>query len=187
VAQPLMLQEANLRNLRSSLRNSSFVHLATHAHSDPSNPNFSYLDLAGLDRIFSINLANLDFAGRHIFLSACETRIGENIAGDEPYGIADAFLAAGAHSVISTLWKIESQPTALFAGSYYRFLNETRSIPRAIAMAEREFIKGRSFKDASYGETILLSDPYYWAGFDHLRATLAADLVSLPPSQARPR
>ena len=166
---PLLRSDATLANLGSRLSGASFVHFATHARSNPSYPNFAYLQLADGERLYSIDLGGLPFSGKHIFLSACETRLGQVIPGEDIYGIADAFLSDGAASVISTLWRIESDSSALFAQRYYALLIQTHDPATALAMTQREFIAGKQFLDRA-GTTVVLDAPLYWAGFNQLAA-----------------
>jgi len=167
---PLLRSNATLANLRSRLASAGFVHFATHAHSNPSYPNFAYLQLANGERLYSIDLGGLPFTGKHVFLSACETRLGQSIPGEDIYGMADAFLANGASSVISTLWRIESDSSALFAQRYYALLLQTHDAATALAMTEREFIAGKWYLDRA-GTPLVLDAPLYWAGFNQLGAS----------------
>ena len=176
---PLLRSTATFENLRNRLSDVSLVHFATHAWANESYPNFSYLQLANWDWLYSIDLGGLRFSGKHIFLSACKTRLGQNLPGNDIYGIADAFLASGASSVISTLWRIESDSSALFAQRYYALLAQTQSAPAALAMTAREFIHGKLYLERG-GMTTTLDKPVYWAGFNHLVPGLVA-LISGGP------
>jgi hypothetical protein len=156
---PLLRGSATIENVRARLADADLVHFATHARANESHTNFGYLQLARWDRLYSIDLGGLPFEGKHVFLSACETRVGEAIPGEDVYGVADAFLAAGAPSVIATLWRIEDESCALFAERYYGCLAETGHPSVALARAARAFIANPELKA-----------PFIWAGFNHLSA-----------------
>lgn len=170
---PLLHGDATIENLRANLPKAGFVHFATHSTANPAAPNFGYLQLADGERLYSFNLGGLSFSGKHVFLSACETRMGQNIPGEGVYGVADSFLAGGAASVVSTLWRIESDSSALFARRYYEFLIQTHNAATALAMTEREFIQGKWYAEKG-GVPVTFDAPLYWAGFNHLGSDLPA-------------
>jgi len=164
---PLVGPAATLSNLRSQLPGAAFVHFATHARANEAYPNFSYLQLSGWDRLYSVNLGGLLFSGKHIFLSGCETRLGQMLPGDDVYGLATAFLADGASSVISTLWRIENDSSSLFAQRYYQLVEQTHNPPAALAMTEREFLSGKWYVERE-GTVTTLDAPVFWAGFNYI-------------------
>lgn len=164
---PLLSTAATVEHVREGLVGAGFVHFATHAQAYESYPNFSYLQFAGGNRLYSVDLGEISFSGKRVFLSACETRIGSILPGDDVYGIADAFLADGATSVVATLWRIESNSSALFAQRYYQLLAENGDPADAVALTAREFIEGKQKMERNGVETTL-DAPLYWAGFSAL-------------------
>jgi hypothetical protein len=170
---PLLQSAATVENVRTRLGEADFVHFATHACANEVDPNFGYLQLADWDRLYSVDLGGLRFLGKHVFLSACETRLGQVLPGEDVYGVADAFLAAGASSVIATLWRIEDESCSLFAQRYYTLLAENRSPPAALALAARDFVRRNVLLERD-GNSKALDAPFFWAGFSHLNAALHA-------------
>ena len=66
---------------------------------------------------------------RLVTLSACETALGkgyftETPAGDEFVGMTRAFLSAGGHSVLASLWTVNDESTRALMISFYRHLHE---------------------------------------------------------------
>jgi CHAT domain-containing protein len=87
------------------------VHFSTHAVFRPDRPEFSYLELAGGQKLYASDLVNLDLAAaRVVTLSACDSGRGDFARASEMVGLPRAFLLAGAGSVLATLWPVEDHP-----------------------------------------------------------------------------
>lgn len=165
--EPLIRGAASPSNLARRLLTARAVHFATHGVFSEAQPNFSYLVLAEGQRLYSLDLGGLDFSAREIYLSACETRLGVPVPGDDVYGLADAFLSAGASSVVATLWRIESDASALFARRYYEQKSDVVSGSQSLALTAREFISKQRWLMQD-GRTVLLDHPFYWAAYGML-------------------
>jgi CHAT domain-containing protein len=97
----------------------SLVHLACHGRFLPRTPLASGVRVA--DRWLTVrDLSGLDLHGALVTLSACETGRHLVESGDEPLGLARALLAAGASSVIVSLWSVEDESAAFVMASLYR-------------------------------------------------------------------
>jgi len=65
-------------------------------------------------------ITEMDLSGVElVVLSACESGLGDTESGEGVYGLRRAFQMAGARTVISTLWPIPSDLTALMLGPLY--------------------------------------------------------------------
>ena len=99
-----------------------------HGYHDIEQPQNSALLLANLDKltledIFSQS-NNLDFSQYSLIcLCACESGIAsqQNLI-DEYVGLVSAFLAKRASCVVSTLWNVDEQSTALLMIQFYTFI-----------------------------------------------------------------
>jgi CHAT domain-containing protein len=67
--------------------------------------------------------------------------------------LSQAFLFAGARTVIATLWPIADDGAAVFAERFYHHLQRVAP-PEALASAQRDLLQ-----TATYGA------PYYWAAY----------------------
>jgi CHAT domain-containing protein len=101
------------------------------------------------------DILNLRLGAELVTLSACETGVGRLERGEGVLGLARAFLAAGARSVVVSLWKVNDRSTALLMERFYRPLLG-RGTPReqALAQAKRALLADRRTRS-----------PFYWAPF----------------------
>jgi CHAT domain-containing protein len=106
-----------------------------------------------------------------VTLSACDTGTGAQVSFAHDVGsLQQAFLVAGAQSVVASLWKVNDQSTALWMKTFYRVLGEGGS--RSAAMRSAMTTVSRSYPN-----------PVYWAAF-----ALYGDAGPLrTPAPARPR
>ena len=71
-----------------------------------------------------------------VFLSCCETNLGETKITDDLLTLGTGFLCAGARSVVSTLWAVNDLATSLFSIFYYQFRLAGCSRPDALRRAQ---------------------------------------------------
>jgi CHAT domain-containing protein len=139
------------------------LHLATHAVADTSamershilfsspNRGESNADYLFLKEAYALNLDGVDLA----VLSACDTETGRLVRGEGVQSFSRAFLAAGAHSTVTTMWRVADEPTADFMQVFYHYLGRREPRDQALRHAKLRFLNERSD----------LSDPHYWAAF----------------------
>ncbi|GAC1580258.1 MAG: CHAT domain-containing protein [Ktedonobacteraceae bacterium] len=147
--------EATIERLLHESRGSSLIHLATHGHSRLDAPNFSSVLLADgqlntLD-IFSLDLASCEL----VTLSGCETGLSLSGGGDEQIGLGRAFLAAGASSLVMSLWPVEDAATNILMQFFYRNLLAGESKVQALQNAQCALMKYAPH----------YAHPYFWAAF----------------------
>ena len=53
-------------------------------------------------------------------LSACQTGLGDIRGGDDVVGMNRAFIFAGTHSLMSSLWRVSDVSTAILMKQFYR-------------------------------------------------------------------
>lgn len=98
-------EKATVRAFDKHAAAAGIIHLACHGQFRPENPMFSSLHLAD-GRITVRDICSHDLAAELVVLSACETGLSKVFAGDEILGLARGFLAAGAGSLIVSLWAV---------------------------------------------------------------------------------
>jgi tetratricopeptide (TPR) repeat protein len=99
-------------------------------------------------------IAAVPLDARLVFISGCESARGRVIRGEGIQGLSTAFLAAGARTVVATLWPVEDRATARFVTSFYNGLAHGQSAGEALREAKLQVARSRRYRD-----------PSYWAGF----------------------
>ncbi len=90
-----------------------------------------------------------------VTLSACETALGREGAGEGSLGFAQAFLTAGSRSVCLSLWKVDDAATALLMDRFYQNLKGERAglkgpLGKAEALAEaKDWLRNLSLEEAT--------------------------------------
>jgi CHAT domain-containing protein len=136
------------------------IHLAVHAAADPQYPDRSALVLGtdtktvddGLLQVREI--MHLPLKADLVTLSACETGVGTPAGEAGVVSLEQAFLIAGARSVVASLWNVEDHSTTALMKAFYGHLAQHEDKAEALAHAKRDILE-------RYGEIA----PYYWAGF----------------------
>lgn len=149
-------ENATISNFISSSQNAGFLHIASHALIDNldyenscvifSKSNSTY------DRMNLHQISALKLDAQQVVLSACESSAGYMDSSEGILSLSRGFILAGSGSVISSLWSVNDQATAIIMQNYYQFIVDGHSKDEALAYAKRKFI-------SDYPE---LSHPYYW-------------------------
>ena len=148
--------ETNFKQL--PLSRYDVIHLALHGYVDPEIPDRSALVFAPENSAQNDGLLQVrEIRGLHlnadlVTLSACDTGIGP-IGEEGVENIVNAFIEAGAQSVVSTLWEVEDHATAELMTNFYANLGRHEGKADALRQAQLTMLKSGS-------------PPYYWAGFE---------------------
>ena len=122
--------EATPQALRAAAAASpTLLHIATHGYVDAYRPRLSALALTpdedsnGAAATFGLlEILQMKIDSRLVVLSACDTSRGRLLPGEGVLGPAQAFLQAGAASVLASYWRIADEATAPFMRTFYRYL-----------------------------------------------------------------
>ena len=172
---PLTGSEATKAEVIKQMSSVGLIHIAAHGNVHTGeillspNPGWNSKFPQGRDfvlRMSDVQAANL--RARLVVLSCCHSGRGEILKGEGVVGIARAFLAASARSVLVTLWAIDDEATMEFMKSFYQHLREGKKASAAVHQSMK-----------CLRESKKLSDTRYWAPFqligDDVRIEFEAD------------
>ena len=141
-------------------RNARVLHIAPHSFyskEQPANIGFTLSHIKGSKEpgfVSFSEISQLKFNNDLVVVSGCESGLGLFNSYRGNFSIATAFLMAGAHQSVGTLWPISDKATAEFAKHFYRALASGMTASQALVMASRQLASNPRFKH-----------PYYWAGY----------------------
>lgn len=150
------------RSFKANAGNHQIIHIGTHAESNDVHPEFSRLIFAKnvlskdednslfVDEIYGCNLAS------HLtVLTACESGKPGYQDGEGMISLAHAFNYAGSESILTGLWKIDEQASALLMDFFYK--NMLNGMPKDEALRHAKL----SYLQQAEGRMLA---PQYWAG-----------------------
>ncbi len=150
--------------LKGYLNGASVIHIATHSSIPSEHPEdaaivLSLVDSRGrqVDGSLGVDdIGALDLQAQLVVLSSCRSAIGPNVPGEGFVGLPQAFLSAGASSVVTSLWDVDDKRTSALMARFYRHLlgPEAMSVSGALRAAQIEMWRTNSW-----------NAPWFWAGF----------------------
>jgi hypothetical protein len=150
---PISGPNATTAEIVSGMRGASIIHLATHARFVKGSPLDSGVVLA--DRALTAReVMHHPLQADLLALSACESGMTQSLGGEEFAGLAQAFLLAGAQSVLVSLWNVNDRATATLMDAFYRAWMGGSDKATALSQAMVE-VRTREGWD----------HPYYWGAF----------------------
>ncbi len=153
--------EASEANVHAALAEYRYVHLATHAFVNETDPLQSGIVLhddttGGYDGVLDLaEIYNLSINAELVTLSACQTGLGRFARGEGLIGLTRGFLFAGARNVAVSLWNVQDQATSRLMQQFYEGILEGRPNPEALRDAKRRLIL----------TTDTFAHPFYWSAF----------------------
>ena len=98
-----------------------------------------------------------------VTLSACQSGLGTEVAGEGLIGLTRAFQYAGARSVLASLWSVSDLSTAELMARFYRALRKGQPKDTALQEAQLAMIRGEA--GLTLKENRDLTHPCHWAAF----------------------
>ncbi|MCB1157924.1 MAG: tetratricopeptide repeat protein, partial [Leptospiraceae bacterium] len=93
-----------------------------------------------------------------VVMSACETSLGSEKAGEGMVGLPQAFLMAGSQNTLATLWSVDDKGTMEFFKKFYKYY----LLQKVSLIANRSLQRTQS---RMYAKDNKYKDPYYWSAF----------------------
>lgn len=147
--------------IRSLDQDPAVLHVSSHGYYQPDAPRFSWLaftqgrrEVPEQDLIYFNDLAAMPVSADLVVLSACETSVGNPVPGEAAQSLGNAFIAAGARSTLTSLWKVDDLATKELMTVFYAGLRE--GLPREVALRRAQ---------RSLAESAEYANPYFWSGF----------------------
>jgi hypothetical protein len=150
---PLIGPGADRRTVLEELSRADVVHLATHARFSSTDPLASEIVLAD-GSITAREILQQRVNSKLIVLSACETGQSATMRGDELAGMSQAFLQAGARTLVASLWRVSDPATAELMTEFYRTCDRGADKAEALSVAAARM-------RANAGT----AHPFFWGAF----------------------
>jgi len=139
----------------------SYIHFVAHGSASSTDPLESAVilsrDNAGEDsyKLYAREILRHSISARLVTISACNSSGAKSYMGEGVVGLSWAFLRAGAHNTIGTLWDVSDASTPELMDHLYSGLQENKSPAIALREAKLSLLhSGGNF-----------SRPFYWAPF----------------------
>ena len=115
----LLDDAATLREVTDAMQSARIIHLACHGLFSPDEPMSSGLQFA--DRWLTVrDVYHLRLAAELITLSGCDTGRTHVTTGEELLGLVRGFFAAGARSMLVSMWSVSDDSTAELMDDFYQ-------------------------------------------------------------------
>ncbi len=150
-SESFLAEEASLNAFVSHARSARVLHIATHGVFRPDNPMFSGLKFAD-GWLAARDLQSQQLSASLVVLSACETGLNVQQAGDEVFGLARGFFFAGATTLVTSLWAVKDEQTSELMIAFYEALNQGSSVAEAMQKAQASVRSNHP-------------NPYFWSAF----------------------
>ena len=133
------------------------IHIAAHGNERTGeialSPNPGWSSKFPQEKDYILKMSDVQAANlraRLVVLSCCHSGQGRVLKGEGVVGIARAFLAAGARSVLVTLWAIDDEATMVFMKSFYQHLKEGKTANAAVQQSMKFLRESEQFSEMKY-------------------------------------
>jgi len=133
----LLHEHATHTAVQAALDQHAILHFATHGVYYEDLPLFSGVLLADGKVLRIGDLLKITLKADLVVLSACESGHGERTRGEDSIGLSHALLAAGAKTVIASLWPVNDFATSLLMRAMYTHLQAGKSPAVALQQAQQ--------------------------------------------------
>ncbi|XP_074627789.1 uncharacterized protein LOC141885815 [Acropora palmata] len=153
-ATPLVGRQATKAEVMKQMSSVGLIHIAAHGNELTGeialSPNPGWTSQFPQEEDFILKMSDVQVANiraRLVVLSCCHSGRGRMLKGEGVVGIARAFLAAGARSVLVALWAIDDEATMLFMKSFYQHLKEGKTASVAVHQSIKCLRESKEFSE----------------------------------------
>ena len=154
---PLTGREATKAEVMKRMSSVGLIHIAAHGNERTGeialSPNPGWTSKFPQKTDYILELSDVQAANLRaqlVVLSCCHSGRGRILKGEGVVGIARAFLAAGARSVLISLWAIGDKATMVFMKSFYQHLKEGKTVSAAVHQAMKSLRESDKFSEMRY-------------------------------------
>jgi len=154
---PLTRREATKAEVMKRMSSVCLIHIAAHGNERTGeialSPNPGWTSEFPLKTDYILKMSDVQAANlraRLVVLSCCHSGRGRILKGEGVVGIARAFLAAGARSVLVALWAIDDEATMVFMKNFYQYLKEGKTASVAVHRTMKSLRESERFSEMRY-------------------------------------
>ena len=154
--------EATKKEVLERITAVALVHIAAHGRKETGeialSPNPGYKSKIPKEEDYILKISDVqavELRARLVVLSCCHSGRGE-VKSEGVVGIARAFLAAGARSVLVSLWAISDEATMEFMKCFYQHLKEGKSASVALHESMKSLRESQKYCAAKYWAPFIL-------------------------------
>ena len=154
---PLTGREATKAEVIKRMSSVGLIHIAAHGNKCTGeialSPNLGWTSRFPQKKDFILKISDVQAANvraRLVVLSCCHSGRGRILKGEGVVGIARAFLAGGARSVLMSLWAIDDEATMVFMKSFYQHLKDGKTASDAIHQTMKFLRESERFSEMRY-------------------------------------
>lgn len=154
---------ATKANFQEQAKDYGILHLAMHGQPSLTQPDYAHLVFSNVTNesntdnlLHHYEITALETQAQLAVLSACETGVGKELAGEGIMSLGRAFMYAGVPSIVMSLWKMNDQSTSELMPFFYEHLASGKRKDKALHQAKVDYLNNASS---------LKAHPFYWAGF----------------------
>ena len=133
------------------------IHIAAHGNKHTGeialSPNPGWTSNFPQKKDYILKMSDVqavNLRARLVVLSCCHSGRGRILKGEGVVGIARAFLAAGARSVLVTLWAIDDEATMVFMKSFYKHLKEGKTASASVQQSMKSLRQSDEYSEMRY-------------------------------------
>lgn len=154
---------ATKANFQTQAKDYGILHLAMHGQPSLTEPDYAHLVFSNVTNesntdnlLHHYEITALETQAQLAVLSACETGVGKELAGEGIMSLGRAFMYAGVPSIVMSLWKMNDQSTSELMPFFYQHLASGKRKDKSLHQAKIDYLNNSSS---------LKAHPFYWAGF----------------------